>query len=88
MPRQKLLTKQAAEFCTRNGRRITAKSLRVYRSKKSEDPGEHGPRFYRDAVTGRCYYDEADLEAWIVSFEARLIEGGRGRRPSWLEAAA
>jgi len=84
---RKLTTKTAAEFCTARGRPITAKSLQNYRIKGPEDPGEHGPKFYRDPVSGWVYYDEVELAAWVDGFKERLVEGARQPRAPWLDVA-
>ncbi len=84
---RRFLTKKAADYCSARGRPISFKSLQNYRCRGQADPGERGPRFFRDPQSGVCYYHEIDLDAWIAEFEKRLVEGARQPRRPWLDAA-
>ena len=82
----KYTTAAAASFCTENGRRVSNRTFEGYRKKAPADPGEHGPRFFRDPLTQTTYYLELDLLAWISELDARLIERGRSQQPKELAA--
>jgi hypothetical protein len=67
----KLTTAAAAKFCTENGRRVSHRTLQKYRLKAPGDPGERGPGYMRDPVTGITYYLVDDLKLWIGELDAR-----------------
>lgn len=71
---RKMLTTQAARFCGEHGRSVSPRTLQKYRTRAPEDPGEHGPNFLRDPVTGYSFYREEDLLTWCRELDARLIE--------------
>jgi hypothetical protein len=84
MSTQRVLTSEAAAFCTARGRRVSVRTLQKLRLKGPDDPGQHGPRFFRDAVTGWCWYLESDLLDWVAELDARLVESARGDQPAGL----
>jgi hypothetical protein len=85
---RKFTTYAAAQFCTDNGRKISHRTLQKYRTKGRDDPGECGPKFYRDPITGTTLYLESDLRKWIADLENRLIERGSMPQPAHLASAA
>ena len=83
---KKFLTAAAARYCSEHGRSISHRTLQKYRTKGPDDPGELGPKFFRDPVTQATVYFETDLLAWITELDARLIERGRSQKPKQLAA--
>ena len=83
---RKLTTTEAARFCTENGRMLSHRTLQKWRTRGTKDPGEKGPRFFRDPVSGYAFYFETDLLAWIEELDSRLIERGHAPQPKQLAA--
>lgn len=80
-------TAAAARFLTEHGRQTSVRTLQKYRLKAPGDPGEKGPRYFRDTATGYCLYREDDLLAWVREREARLVERAPAAKPAHLVAA-
>ena len=81
---RKFRTKAAAEFLASRGDRVSYRTLQGYRTRAPEDPGEHGPRWFRDTATAECWYFEVDLLEWIAQRNARLIERAPAAQPACL----
>ena len=79
-------TKEAAAFLTALGDRISHRTLQGYRTRGPDDPGEAGPKWFRDPVTGDCVYFEEDLVTWKSARDSRLIERGTAPQPAQLAA--
>lgn len=82
------LTSAAAKFCSENGRPTSPRTLQKYRRKAPDDPGEKGPNWFRDPVTGFAIYFEADLLAWIRERDERLVERAPITQPPQLRSQA
>jgi hypothetical protein len=84
----KYLTTSAAAFCSSNGRKVSARTLQKWRLRAPNDPGERGPRYWRDPVSGYVFYLEDDLRAWIAELDKRLVERAPSPQPKQLCVAA
>jgi hypothetical protein len=65
-----LTTREASVYCKSRGRTVSVGSLRRYRLRAPDDPGEKGPDFVRDDQ-GLCRYPVQSLEGWIAAWRAR-----------------
>jgi hypothetical protein len=65
-----LTTREASIYCKSRGRAVSMGSLRRYRARGPDDPGEKGPDFVRDEL-GLCRYPVQALEGWIAMWRAR-----------------
>lgn len=68
-----LRTSAAAKYCADVlGRPMSPGTLRKFRLKGSEDPGEQGPRWVRDPQSGHCLYSVDGLVEWVRNWESEL----------------
>jgi hypothetical protein len=74
MARRKFRTGAAAKFLAEIGEKYSPRTLQGYRLKGPDDPGEPGPKWYRDPITEECFYFSDDLLAWIDERNSRLVE--------------
>ena len=74
-------TVEAAGYLRGKGVRRSKRTLIRCRLRCPDDPGDHGPDFYRDLSTGECLYFEADLDRYVEQKHAELEFRGRGVAP-------
>lgn len=82
-----LTTREASVYCKSRGRTVSVGSLRRYRLRAPDDPGEKGPDFVRDDQ-GLCLYPCQSLESWIAAWRAKLRPRAPGTFRGQLNSAA
>jgi hypothetical protein len=83
---RRLRTAEAAAYATGLGRNTSASSLRKYRLRGPDDPGEHGPPWER-APNGDCLYGVPGLDAWVAEYLSALRPAEPADQPSHLSRA-
>jgi hypothetical protein len=76
-------TREAAKFLVELGVRASVRTLARQRTRLEDDPGKHGPPWYRHE-DGRVSYFEADLMAYAAAQHRALTLRGPAEQPARL----
>jgi hypothetical protein len=83
-----LTTKEAVAYVKSRGRpTVSLGSLRRYRLRAPDDPGEKGPDFVRDD-RGNVFYPVQALEGWVAMWKARCKFRAPGKFRGDVDTAA
>jgi len=80
-------TSAAAKYCSNLGRPASFSLLTKIRTKGQADPGDHGPEWLRDPITGRIWYRQTDLDTWVNAWKQRLAKTP-AKRPAQFDRTA